>query len=218
MSTTTAAATPIGDRLKSETAELHTQAEKSPLQAAMIQGRLPREAYAAFLGQMLLVHEALDRAVEQASAAHHGVRAVWSAEQKKAALVRQDLAFYGVDALSVKALPETQRVVDLIRTRSKAHPEVALGLHYVLEGANNGNQFIARVIGKVYGLQGPDGLRSLDPYGPRQREVWGAWKSALNAQQFTDAERDRIVEGAAAMFQAVIDVSDAVWKSVGKAG
>jgi heme oxygenase len=215
---TTAAATPIGDRLKSETAELHTQAEKSPLQAAMIQGRLPREAYASFLGQMLLVHEALDRAVEQAAASHAGVRAVWSPEQKKAALVRQDLAFYGVDASAVKPLPETARVIDLIRTRSVQHPEIALGLHYVLEGANNGNQFIARVIGKVYALQGPDGLRSLDPHGPRQREVWGAWKSALNAQQFTDAERDRIVEGAAAMFQAVIDVSDAVWKTVGKAG
>jgi heme oxygenase len=170
---TTAAATPIGDRLKSETAELHTQAEKSPLQAAMIQGRLPREAYASFLGQMLLVHEALDRAVEQAAATHAGVRAVWSPEQKKAALVRQDLAFYGVDASAVKPLPETARVIDLIRTRSVQHPEIALGLHYVLEGANNGNQFIARVIGKVYALQGPDGLRSLDPHGPRQREVWG---------------------------------------------
>jgi len=208
----------IGDRLKTETAELHTLAEKAPLQAAMIQGRLTREAYAAFLGQMLLVHEALDRAVEQASAAHPGVRAVWSTEQKKAALVRQDLAFFGVDPATVKPLPETARVIDLIKSRSKAHPETALGMHYVLEGANNGNQFIARVIGKVYAIQGPDGLRSLDPYGPRQREAWGAWKSALNAQQFTDAERDRIVEGAAAMFQAVIDVSDAVWRSVGKAG
>lgn len=216
MTTATPAITPIGDRLKTETAELHTRAEKAPLQAALIQGRLDRAAYTMFLGQMLLVHEALERAVESAATRHAGVRAMWSADQKKAPLVREDLAFYGVNPSSVVPLPETKAVIDLIATRSAAHPEVALGLHYVLEGANNGNQFIARIIKKVYALEGPDGARSLDPYGPRQREVWGAWKSSLNAQQFTGPEQDRIVEGAAAMFQAVIDVSDAVWRSVGK--
>lgn len=218
MSTATPAAPIIGDRLKSETAELHTRAERAPLQAALIQGKLDRAGYAAFLGQMALVHEALDGAVERASERHEGVRAVWSAEQKKASLVREDLSALGVDPSGVKPMAETQAVIDLIRTRSEAHPEVALGMHYVLEGANNGNQFIARVIRKVYGMDGIEGTRSLDPYGPRQREVWVAWKSNLNAQQFTGPEQDRIVEGAAAMFQAVIDVSDAVWRSVGKEG
>lgn len=216
MSTATPSAAPIGDRLKTETQDLHTRAEKAPLQAALIQGRLDRAAYASFLGQMLLVHEALERAVEAAAAKHPGVRAVWSADQKKAPLVREDLAYFGVSPSSVAPLPETKAVVDLIARRTAAHPEVAIGLHYVLEGANNGNQFIARVIRKGYALEGPEGTKSLDPYGPRQREVWGAWKSSLNAQQFTGPEQDRIVEGAAAMFQAVIDVSDAVWRSVGK--
>lgn len=216
MSTSAPASTPIGDRLKTETAELHTRAERAPLQAALIQGRLDRAAYATFLGQMLLVHEALESAVESAATKHPGVRAMWSADQKKAPLVREDLAFYGVNPSSIAPLPETRAVLDLIAKRSSEHPEVALGLHYVLEGANNGNQFIARVIQKVYALEGPLGTKSLDPYGPRQREVWGAWKSSLNAQQFTGPEQDRIVEGAAAMFQGVIDVSEAVWKSVGK--
>lgn len=216
MTTAPASTAPIGDRLKSETAELHTRAEKAPLQAALIQGRLDRAAYTQFLAQMLLVHDALERAVESAASKHPGVRAIWNAEQKKAPLVRQDLEFFGVNPSNIAPLPETRAVVDLIAQRTAAHPEVAIGLHYVLEGANNGNQFIARIIRKAYALQSEDGTKSLDPYGPRQREVWGAWKSTLNAQTFTGPEQDRIVEGAAAMFQAVIDVSDAVWKSVGK--
>ncbi len=216
MSTATPAASIIGDRLKAETAELHTRAERAPLQAALIQGKLDRAGYAEFLGQMLLVHDALEQAIESAAEKHHGVRAVWGSEQNKAALVREDLAFFGVDPARVVPMAETQAVIGLIRDRSAAHPEVALGLHYVLEGANNGNQFIARVIRKMYAIEGSEGTKSLDPYGPAQRETWAAWKSTLNAQQFTGPEQDRIVEGAAAMFQAVIDVSDAVWRSVGK--
>lgn len=213
--TNTPIGTPIGDRMKNELADLHVQAEKAPLQAAMVQGRLTRDAYAAFLGQMLLVHEALERVVAAAAKAHAGVRAVWNPEQNKAALVREDLKFFGGDPAAVKPLPATKAVIDLIQSRGAASPEFAFGLHYVLEGANNGNQFIARIVRKVYALEGAEGTKSLDPYGPRQREVWGAFKTTLNAQQFTEAERDRMVEGGAAMFRAVTDVSDAVWKSVG---
>ncbi|MCW5769104.1 MAG: biliverdin-producing heme oxygenase [Phycisphaeraceae bacterium] len=209
-------ATSIGDRLKVETADLHTRAEKSPLQAALVQGRLSREAYAGFLGQMLLVHEALERAVSGAACSHPAVAAIWSDEQRKAPLVREDLVFYGVDPSSVAPLAETRAVIDLIGSRTTADPVASIGMHYVLEGANNGNQFIARVIRKVYALDGADGTKSLDPYGTRQREAWASWKASLNAQAFTAVEQDRIVEGAAAMFQAIIDVSDAVWRSVGK--
>ncbi|MEA5557662.1 biliverdin-producing heme oxygenase [Nodularia spumigena] len=213
----TAATTPIGDRLKDENAELHTRAEKAPLQAALVQGRLSREGYAALLGQMLFVHRAVEEVVEKAAAAHAGIGAIVSQSQHKSRLVEQDLADLGVNAGSITPLASTARVVSMIRERGSAHPEVAFGLHYVLEGANNGNQFIARVIQRTYAFEGGSGTRSLDPYGPRQREVWGAFKQSLNAQEFTDAERDCMVDGAKAMFQAIIDISEELWQAVGKA-
>lgn len=210
--------TPLGDRLKTETGDMHTRAEKSPMQAALVQGRLPRDGYAAWLGQMLFVHEALDHAVASARARHPGVAAVAHEGQFKAPLVREDLASLDVDVSGIAPGPATARVVEMIERTSGADPVAALGLHYVLEGANNGNQFIARVIRKAYALEGERGTRSLDPYGPRQREVWASFKQALNAQEFTEAERDRIVESAKDMFRAVTEISEELWASFGKAG
>lgn len=208
---------PIGDRLKDENAELHTRAEKAPLQAALVQGRLSREGYAALLGQMLFVHRAVEEVIDSARARHAGIGAIVSQSQHKSHLVEQDLEALGVDAAALAPMDSTARVVSMIRERGRAHPEVAFGLHYVLEGANNGNQFIARVIQRTYAFEGSSGTRSLDPYGSRQREVWGAFKQSLNAQVFTDAERDRMVDGAKAMFQAIIDISEELWQAVGKA-
>ena len=55
----TYSSTRIMETLKEATAEQHRDAERRQLQKEMVRGELAPETYAAWLGQMLLVHEAL---------------------------------------------------------------------------------------------------------------------------------------------------------------
>ncbi len=66
-----------------------------------------------------------------------------------------------------------------------------LGMHYVLEGSNNGSRFIARHVGRAYQLSTGPGLRYLDPYGDRQRAYWMDFKNAMGKFQFTGADEER---------------------------
>ena len=55
-------------RLKAETADLHRAAETSRFQRALVQGRLDRAPYAAWLAQMRLVHDAMEQGLREAEA------------------------------------------------------------------------------------------------------------------------------------------------------
>ena len=83
-----------------------------------------------------------------------------------------------------------------------------LGLHYVLEGSNNGSRYIARHVARAYDLAPGPGLRYLDPYGERQREYWMAFKNDMLAEGFTDVETALLVQGAKQMYQTVAELSD----------
>jgi len=202
-------------RLKAETLEHHMRAERHPFMAAMIQGRLPVASYCEHLQQMLLEHEAIESALERARSMHAWASVIepW---QFQAENLKADIAHFG-GTITPVAGDAARRLIDRIREAEHTHPIELLGMHYVTEGSKNGAVFIARVLRKAYELPPGQGDRSLDPYGPAQRERWAWFKQAVDALPLGPAEHEAVIEGAKAMFDGITGIAEDQWQSAAHA-
>lgn len=211
MTTSAAPATAAGvmDRLKISTAEHHTRAEARDLQRSLVRGTVTRERFGAFLGQMLLVHEALERALARAAEADARIGVV-PPEQRHSGRIREDLPAYGVDTDRLRPLPATAALVQTIESLAEATPMAVLGLHYVLEGSMNGNRYIATALRRSLRLEPGRGDRYLDPYGDLQRAKWLEFRAAVDRLEWTEPEVAAAIEAARAMFDGVAAISDGV--------
>jgi len=205
----------IMTRLKTETADLHKAAESSPLQRQLVKGDLSRDLYGAFLGQMYLVHAALEQAVRDASASHPGFRAVVREYHDREPQLREDLAFLGVGLDDIAPVGATTATLTDIATIAADRPIALLGMLYVLEGSTNGSKFIAMAIRKAYQLQEGPGVAYLDPHGELQRDRWQAFKHDMDSVGFNETESDAIIETAKAMFRSITEISDELSEPVG---
>lgn len=196
------------ERLKAETAHLHELAEHSPLQRDLAKGRLARDLYARHLGQLLHVHAALEAALWPLREVVAPIGRVVRDEHGRVEALRADLAHFGLAASDCPALPATRALVEDIARFASDRPLALLGMHYVLEGSSNGGRFIAMNIRPAYGLTPGTGDRYLDPYGERQREVWGAFKRDLDACALTEGQMEDLLAGAARMFDGVREVGE----------
>lgn len=209
---TTAVNAGVMARLKQETAEHHARAEGKALQQRMLKGTLSRGEYAAWLGQMLLVHRALEAAVERARPGHEALRAV-TPEQVHSSRIEEDLRALGVNPSEVRPGRATGALIDRIGVFGAESSAAVLGLHYVLEGSMNGNVYLARAVRRGLGLTPGTGDRYLDPYGEGQRGKWMAFREAVDACAWTVAEADAAVEGAKAMFDGIAEVCEELMPS-----
>lgn len=201
----TGAGAGVMDRLRNETAALHASAEGKAIQQAMVRGAVTREAYIAWMREMLHLHVGLERALRDLRASDARVRELVSDDQFRAGDIREDLVSFGTSADDGAApRPATKSGIGAIERGGLA----VLGMHYVLEGSLNGNRFIAKAIRGSMRLPDGRGTKHLDPYGEAQREKWAAFKRTMDAQAWTPAEQDTLVEGAKAMFGAIAAMSD----------
>lgn len=187
--------------LRDSTADHHRTAEHHPFQTSLARGSISRHDFISHLGQMMLVH----RAIEQAIAACPDPRIRSLAIDRRAADAAEDLRTFGRESAEFGPLPGTDA---LIRAIQSAPPARLLGMHYVLEGSKNGSRFIANSIRRGLGLSGPAGTRYLDPDGEAQRPRWAAFKQAMDATAFAPAEAAELVAGAVAMFESIGSISD----------
>ena len=197
----------VMQRLRESTRDLHDAAEHHDFQRAFAQGSLPKDRYVGYLKQMYLVHKALEEQLRNAAESSEAIRSVVDERQYQVPYLIEDLEFFGVDPDSIEALPGTQRLIDDIEQMA-SEPASLLGLHYVLEGSNNGSRFIARGLMGVYGLAPGPGLRYLDPYGDEQRERWLAFRATMDEVGFSPEDSDRLLKSARHMFQGIVDISD----------
>ncbi len=197
----------VMERLRSETRELHDSAENRRFQQRMVAGELSREDYARFLGQMLLVHRALEEPLRRLWQEDARFRAVRE-EQFQPPYLLADLAALGADPASVQPLGATAALIARIEDVAAERPLEILAFHYVLEGSNNGNRFIAKKLAPALDVSPEAGARYLDPYGAEQRAKWADFKADMNAVGFSDDEADTLVQAACTMFQAVASLSD----------
>ena len=192
----------LSEMLRAETAEQHRSAEGKHVQQALVKGAITREQYGAWLGQMLVIHEELAAAVGAAGKSEPRVLMAGEAAQH-AARLRADLGALGIAA--ERGLAATNELVAQIRTATAAQ---LVGMQYVLDGSMNGNTYIARGVRRAVSLTPGSGDTYLDPYGERQRGVWGAFKTSLDALGFDEGQRGEAVEGARGMFEGIAGMSD----------
>ena len=198
----------IMTRLKSATDEHHRRAEERPLQRAMIKGALPRETFAAYLGQLLHVHRRLEDPLQRLASEHEPVAAVFRSHYARQSDLQADLEFHGHDIGPPTAA--TQAMIADIDRWAEEQPLALLGPLYVLEGSMNGNKFIARSLMQAWSLGPGAGFRYLDPYGEEQRAKWAEFRADMDAQGFSAADSEAIIAAAQRTFDAIAEIADEV--------
>lgn len=201
-------------RLRTATKPCHDRAEAHPLQRSLLKGALPRPLYARQLGQLLLVHRALESAIRAAAARDDRLFEVACEEHFQAPRISADLAHLGVDSNAERPTPATSAFITRIDALREQTPIALLGLLYVLEGSNNGGRFIARAVRKAYGFDDGAGATFLDPYGQEQPAKWARFKAALDSCALTNAEADAIVSAAGEMYDAISAIGDDLFPSL----
>jgi len=168
--------TALSDRMKTECWPLHQAAETAERPKRMLKGDIGRDLYIALLEQMLIAMRALDDAIADLRPTVPALAAVVTDDQLQAPAIEADLDHFGADPSAITPLPATRRLVETIRADAADRPIRLLGLHYVREGANNGNVFLAKTLRTSLGLPADgSGTRHLDPYGAdNQRPRWMA--------------------------------------------
>ena len=195
-------------RLKTATEGLHRMAEGRELQRRLVRGTLPRDLYVAYLGQLYLIHRALETRIREAEAGHRAFALVVRRHHRREPQLRTDLRFFGVEADDIEPIGATTTLLAEIARTARVEPIALLGMLYVLEGSTNGSRLIATALRRAWGLEPGPGLLYLDPYGNLQREKWLAFKGDMDAIALTEAETTGITEAARVVFQTVADVSD----------
>lgn len=202
--------TPLSERLKAETRADHTRAEKHPLMAAMVTGRIDRAMYARYLGQMLHVHATLECALRTTASRHSALAVVVREHHFREPALRADLATLGECPDAYPPLPATGLFRGRIDGLAADDPPALLGTLYVLEGSTNGGRYIAPAVRRALGLAEHAGAGSgteyLEPHGDRQRDRWSFFKASLDVLTFTPAESDLIVAVASDAFRGVHDI------------
>ncbi len=193
----------LADTLRERTKEAHTRAEKHPSQARLVKGEATRQEYAAWLGQMLHVWRALDGGLVSLARSDARVARMLKPYHAHAARVESDLEFLGYTPEQHPALPATARCMAWLTELATNRDPALVGAWYVLEGSANGGRFIAKAVSRSLNIAGPRGLAALDPHGEQQRQYWQTWRTDLDAQTWTESEREAVVRAGSAMFDAV---------------
>lgn len=195
-------------RLKSATDDHHRRAEGRALQQELFKGVLPRATYTAYLGELLEIHGALEGRLEAKAGDHPALAAVYRSVYARRADLESDLEFFGHQERPLTTA--TEALLAEIDRWAVESPVALLGPLYVLEGSMNGNQFIARVLMKAWGLAPGPGLRYLSPYGEKQPAVWAQFKADMDGQVLSPEDEQAIIASAQRTFDGIADIADVV--------
>jgi len=215
---TTADPRPMSHQFKEGCADLHQTAESGDFARKMVTGTLSRDAYIHMLEQALVAMRPLDQAILRHRATVPALGSLIDDAQLQAPNLEADLRYFGVDPGSIEPGPAARALTQTIADVERTDPVLLLGLHYVREGANNGNHYVAKRLRPALGLPDRDGSRHLDPYGAAQRATWESFKSRLDAQAFTPAHQRALVETARSMFRAIIALHQEADQTTGVPG
>ncbi len=174
----------LAEHLKSETRDLHVEAERSVFMRTLLRGQLPRLAYCALLHNLHAIYAALESALV-AHAAHPGVAPVFCAALHRRDALARDLAELGAFARDrPPALQATaRRYVAHLEATARRHPERLVAHAYVRYlGDLSGGQMLARIVAQSLQLRPGQGTRFYDfgaPAEVRQRLL--AFRAGLDA-------------------------------------
>lgn len=196
--------------------DLHQSAESAELPKRLVKGEVPRDLYIRMLSQYYPFATELDRLI----AAHRGqvseLDGLVEESQYQGPYLEADLRYFGVEPSSVEPLPAVRSAIEEVRRVAEESPLLLLAYHYVREGANNGNRFVAMKLRPALGLpEDGSGLRHLDPYGSDQRALWDRFKQRLDDLPLTAEQQRRLVSAGRRMFVLITEINAAVIASEG---
>lgn len=186
----------LAERLRAETRELHAQAERSGVMAALLAGRLARDAYCALLRNLHDIYAALEAAL----ARHREdarVAALHDPALARRAALAADLAVLhpGPWQKDLPQEPATQeyvaRLYDLSATGS---PALVAHAYVRYLGDLHGGQLLAQRVAASYALRDGAGTRFYD-FGPVSEMLARrqSFRDGLSAMPVSAAEGDAIV-------------------------
>ncbi|HWA59628.1 MAG TPA: biliverdin-producing heme oxygenase [Gemmatimonadales bacterium] len=191
-------------RLRQETKQNHTEAERSGIMRRLLTRTLDQPTYVALLRNLLPVYEALEeemtRHQDDAVVApfHHPGLA-------RSEALRQDLDYLGGSGWrDLPVLPETQAYVQQIHAAARRDPALLVAHAYVRYlGDLSGGQILKKIIAESFKLTGGEGvsfyefpaLGDVDAFKHRYR-------AALDALAPPRERADSIVQEAIGGFQA----------------
>ncbi len=193
----------LATRLRQETKQKHTEAERSGIMRKLLTKTLDLPTYVALLRNLLPVYEAL----EEEMARHQGdpiVAPFYHPGLARAAALKADLTkLGGAGWSSLPVLPEAQDYVRQIHAAAASDPALLVAHAYVRYlGDLSGGQILKRIVAEAYQLSGagvsfyefPD-LGDADAFKHRYR-------GSLDALAPAPSRADAIVQEAIGGFEA----------------
>lgn len=202
------AQTAISTLLRESTAQQHIDAEHHPLQQSLIKGRATREQYSRWLGQMLLVHTALEEALTSAAQVSPAVKSVFLPHHRRRELALADLTALGVAISTVTPESATLAFTARMAPLADCAPDSLIGALYVIEGSSNGGVFIAKAVERALAIEPGFATRAINPHAAATRENWAAFKSSIDSLTLDATLRAAIVEVASETFKAFTAIMD----------
>jgi heme oxygenase len=151
----------LGQALRAQTRQLHTQVERSGVMQELLHGRIDRAAYCALLRNLHVIYAALEAGLAR-HAGHPYIAFVTMAGLARGGPLADDLAvLHGPGwASAYPALPATQRYAARLLALDARNPELLLAHAYVRYlGDLSGGQMLRRIIARTFALEGSSGTQ-----------------------------------------------------------
>jgi heme oxygenase len=199
----------LSELLKTSTRPLHDTAETHNFQRLLANGLLPIPAYAAYLGQLFLIHQSLEKQISKLADSDQRLCKPVSPEQFQEPHLKADLVFLDVEIAAIKPLPATDLLLGKINLAAEQNPVSLLGFHYVLLGSKHGGKYIAHNLKQKYGFDGL-GTKYFDPYGDQFMPTWRGFIDELNKIKVSESDTTDIVEAAKSAFIGISEIGSAM--------
>lgn len=186
----------LPQRLKQGTRELHTKAERSGVMAALLRGRIGRDAYCALLSNLHAIYTALEAALDVPEVSGR-LGSLWHPAFRRADVIAQDLhTLHGSgwnDAFGLE--PAAARYGERLRElQCRSDARLAAHVYTRCLGDLHGGQLLGRIVREQYGLEGEDGTRFYDFGEPvRVDALRAALRAALAGLPVDAQEAEAIV-------------------------
>ena len=194
----------LAGRLRHATQALHRAAERSPLMAAVLRGKVDRDRYAALLAQLRPIYQALEDGLDR-HAGHPGFAAFGFDALRRAPALAADLQRLGAAEQPLR--PATVAYVDRLRRDDERQPPRLVAHAYVRYlGDLHGGQQLARIVDSALGL-GAGTLRFHD-FGAHVHDAIARFRAALDALPVDAAQSQIVVDEACWSFEQHLHLFD----------
>lgn len=186
---------PLNAMLMGGTAVIHREAERVPFMVAFFKGELPRDAYAAYLGRLYYVYEALEGAARTLTG-----DAAWmhTPELYRLEKLDKDLRFWAGDDWRTKITPTpaTKAYADRVREVAEAAPHTFVAHHWLRYLGYVLGQELLRKLVRKYGVEN-EGMAFYDfPDIDDPKAYLGGYHAKMNAMPLDEAgKREVVAEG-----------------------